>query len=217
MKLKVGNIYKISDKLKKAFGVIDDDAKIISISGGIVMFQIGVVSFPLKEVIALSNLSETHELSARFAGKTEESGDEIKDNSDNNGINILPDTDDIPNNENDDETVVEPVEETPIPEQVVAPEPEEVIKEEPEPENIIEEPITPEPVIEPEPENIIEEEPITPDPNIDNSIVITPGDENIEKKPTIIEEEPQDNIVPESVVEPEPLPDEYNPDDEWGF
>lgn len=199
MKLKVGNIYKISDKLKKAFGVIDDDAKIISISGGIVMFQIGVVSFPLKEVIALSNLSETHELSARFAGKTEESGDEIKDNSDNNGINILPDTDDIPNNENDDETVVEPVEETPIPEQVVAPEPEEVIKEEP------------------EPENIIEEEPITPDPNIDNSIVITPGDENIEKKPTIIEEEPQDNIVPESVVEPEPLPDEYNPDDEWGF
>ncbi len=199
MKLKVGNIYKISDKLKKAFGVIDDDAKIISISGGIVMFQIGVVSFPLKEVIALSNLSETHELSARFAGKTEESGDEIKDNSDNNGINILPDTDDIPNNENDDETVVEPVDETPIPEQVVAPEPEEVIKEEP------------------EPENIIEEEPITPDPNIDNSIVITPGDENIEKKPTIIEEEPQDNIVPESVVEPEPLPDEYNPDDEWGF
>ena len=72
MKLVIGNKYKLSTKIKRALGVLVDEAKVITISNGIVMLQIGAEVFPLKETIAFNNLTKSEKISAIIKPTVEE-------------------------------------------------------------------------------------------------------------------------------------------------
>lgn len=224
MKLKIGERYKLSSKLKSAFGIDEVDAKVISISNGIITLQVGPEVFPLKESIAIAELSSSYELSARFTQEKMEQREKIAQdipeevNDDRPGIATTPQLEEPVQ---DDTYVVDPEKESDS-EVVVQEEP---LQTEPkednstEPEAVEEDGISASPLDpqhEPEPEEVMDNEGgmiynKEPDSelNIDNNITIT------EPKPEVIEEEPQDNPEPEPT---DPwVDDNYNPDDEWGF
>lgn len=193
MRLKVGDRYKISEKLKKAFGVVANDAKIISISAGIVSLQIGGITFPLKENIAVNNLSSIQTLTAQFKEEVEDV--------------VVPVVEVVV------EDVVHPVEEE---ESEVPTDNEEMeIDEE---NNVQQEDGNDEDKM----EDITVEKPVNTEPDTIPPVVsITP--KKVEEEAEVIEPEVQDIVEPEIIsvtpdVEEEYFDEEeYNPDDDWGM
>lgn len=242
MKLESGKTYKISKKLKSAFSTQSDEAKVLSISAGIVMLEVDAKSFPLRENIALNNLENIVKLSPQFIQETKTNSkteQDISDDSNNNG--------DDANSISDIGKVVEPkaakVDIDNVPEGDSNPERKSVVEEKPRKEIISDEDIkneesvdtkpddggsgkVPKPsmvpdkdeesaletVVDTEPEKDAEPETVEP-----KSINIEPKPEPeiIEEKPEDIKKEPQDNNEPQSDPFGEDNWDDYNPDEDF--